>query len=72
MRSHRTRERDGDDEKENALSPRDVQAKTAPATAQAMRPMRRAPTLRVAANRPAAKAKVPVIAHEEGFIPAMK
>ena len=58
--------------RKNALSPRDVQAKTAPATAQAMRPTRRAPTLRVAAKRPAAKAKVPVIAHDDGFIPAMK
>ena len=58
--------------RKNALSPRDVQAKTAPATAQAMRPTRRVPALRVAANSPAAKAKVPVIAHDEGFMPAMK
>ena len=58
--------------RKKALSPRDVHAKTAPARAQAIRPTRRRPTERVAASSPAANANVPVIAHDEGFMPATK
>ena len=58
--------------RKKALSPRDVQAMTAPATAQAIRPTRCDPTERVAASRPAANTKVPVIAHDDGFMPATK
>ena len=58
--------------RKKALSPRDVHAKTAPARAQAIRPTRRGPTERVAASSPAANANVPVIAHDDGFMPATK
>ena len=58
--------------RKKALSPRDVQAMTAPATAQAIRPTRCDPTERVAASRPAANTKVPVIANDDGFMPATK
>ena len=58
--------------RKKALSPRDVHARTAPASAQATSPTRLRPSERVDASSAAANANVPVIAHEEGFIPAMK